>query len=47
MAKKADSVLSESFVFRWVVGRGNYYIYGPKDGYPVGYEKLGQIGNEE
>jgi hypothetical protein len=33
--KKSDIVFRVSFVFRWVVGRGKYYIHGPKDGYPV------------
>jgi hypothetical protein len=32
---KLDSVFRVSFVFRWVVGRGKYYIDGPNDGYPV------------
>jgi hypothetical protein len=35
-----DSVCRVSFVFWWVVGRGKYYIDGPKDGYPVEDEKL-------
>jgi hypothetical protein len=29
MTQTADSILRMSF-FRWVVGRGNYYIDGPK-----------------
>jgi hypothetical protein len=41
--KTSDSVLWVSLVFRWVVGRGNYYIDGPKDGYPVENKKLGQM----
>jgi hypothetical protein len=43
MKINADSVLPVSFVFRWVVGRGKYYIDGPNHGYPVEYEKLGEI----
>jgi hypothetical protein len=35
LKKNADSVFRVSFVFRWVVGRGKYYIDGPNDGYPV------------
>jgi hypothetical protein len=38
--KTADSVFCVSFVFRWVVSRGKYYIDGPNDGYPVEDEKL-------
>jgi hypothetical protein len=41
--KKKDSVFPVSFVFRWVVGRGKYYIDGLNDGYPVEDEKLGEI----
>jgi hypothetical protein len=33
--KKSDSVFRVSFLFRWVVGRGKYYIYGPNYGYTV------------
>jgi hypothetical protein len=32
-----------SLVFRWVVGIGDYYIDGHKDGYPVEQEKIGQM----
>jgi hypothetical protein len=39
----ADSVLHVSFLFWWVVGRRNCYIDGPNDGYPVEYEKLGEM----
>jgi hypothetical protein len=42
-AKKAESILRMSFVFRLVVDRGDYYIDGPKDGYPVEQEKLEQL----
>jgi hypothetical protein len=37
-----DSVLLVPFAFRWVVGRGNCYIDGPNDGYPVGDDKMGE-----
>jgi hypothetical protein len=40
LKKNADSVFRVSFMFRWVVGRGKYYIDGPNDGYPVENEKL-------
>jgi hypothetical protein len=33
--KKIGHCFRVSFVFRWVVGRGKYYIDGPNDGYPV------------
>jgi hypothetical protein len=32
-----------SFVFRWVVGRGDYYVDGPTDSYPVEQEKVEQL----
>jgi hypothetical protein len=32
-----------SFIFRWVVGRGDYYADGPKDGYPAEQEKPEQM----
>jgi hypothetical protein len=35
LKKNSDSVFRVSFVFRWVVGRGKYYIDGSNDGYPV------------
>jgi hypothetical protein len=35
LKKKLDSVFRVSFVFRWAVSRGKYYIDGPNDGYPV------------
>jgi hypothetical protein len=35
LERNADSVLCVSFVFRWVVGRGKYYIDRPDDEYPV------------
>jgi hypothetical protein len=35
-----NPVLRVSFVFRWVVGRGKYYIDRPNDGYTVEDEKL-------
>jgi hypothetical protein len=35
LKKNVDSVFRVSFVFRWLVGRGKYYIDGPNDGYPV------------
>jgi hypothetical protein len=38
--KNTYSVFHVSFVFRWVVGRGKYYIDGPNDRYPVENEKL-------
>jgi hypothetical protein len=41
--KTSDSVLRVSFVFRWVVGRGNCYIDGQNDGYPVEDEKVGEM----
>jgi hypothetical protein len=41
--KTADSVLRASFVFRWVVGRCNYYIDGPDDSFPVEDGKLGEM----
>jgi hypothetical protein len=41
--KKAESVLRMPFVFRWVVCRGDYYIDGPKDGYPLEQEKEEQL----
>jgi hypothetical protein len=40
LKKNVDSVLCVSFVFRWVFGRGKFYIDGPNDGYPVENEKL-------
>jgi hypothetical protein len=39
-AKRAESVLRMSFVSWWAVGRGDYYIDGSKDGYPVEHETL-------
>jgi hypothetical protein len=38
-----DSVFRVSFVFRWVVGRGKYYIDGPNDGYPVDNKRQREI----
>jgi hypothetical protein len=43
MPKKSEIILRMSFVFWWLVGRSSYYIDGPKYGYPVGKEKLGQM----
>jgi hypothetical protein len=38
--KEAESVLQIAFVFRWVVGTGDYKNGGHKYGYPVEQEKL-------
>jgi hypothetical protein len=37
--KNADIVFRVSFMFRWVVSRGKYYVDGPNDGHPVEHEK--------
>jgi hypothetical protein len=43
LAKQAESFFPHFFFFRWVVGVGDYYIEGPKDGYPVKQETLGEV----
>jgi hypothetical protein len=43
VAKRAEILLQIPFVFRWIVGVGDYSIQGPKDGYPVEQETLGEV----
>jgi hypothetical protein len=40
LKRNAYSVFCVPFLFRWVVGRGKYYMDGPNDGYPVEDEEL-------